>query len=275
MAVKNPKSKIQNPKKTTVKKELKVDVYDVAGKAVGKLDLPEEMFGAPADPKLLAQSVRIYLANQRQGTSAAKTRAEVSGTTKKMYKQKGTGRARHGTDKAPIFIGGGVTFAPKPREHSLSFSKKLKRKALFGAMTAKFEKGNMVFVQGLGSIAPKTKNMYETLLNLLSSGALTEKKNMISKILLVVPKALENVVLSARNIEGLNLMPANMVNPYEVLNSSNLVIMEEAVEVMKSTFLKEELKSKIKNQKSKTEEKEVKKTERKTKRSEKNKGDAK
>ncbi len=105
--------------------------------------LPEEIFGLEVKPQLLAQAVRVYLANQRQGTQNAKTRAEVERTRKKLYRQKGTGGARHGDRKAPIFVGGGVAFAPKPRDYSLALSKKMRRLALYGALSAQAKAGNL------------------------------------------------------------------------------------------------------------------------------------
>src|SRR5258708_225116 len=132
------KEEVSVSKKTEKKyTPVSVDVIGVDGKVSGKVSLPGEMFGEKVNKTLLAQAVRVYLANQRQGNASTKTRGEVDGSTAKIYRQKGTGRARHGSKRAPIFVKGGLVFGPKPRDFSLALPQKMKRKALFGALSAK------------------------------------------------------------------------------------------------------------------------------------------
>lgn len=235
--------KINMPKKSISKKApkeikenktwAKVVVYDIEGKAAGRMELPREIFQMPANPKLMAQAVRVYLANQRLGTHSSKTRAEVAGSTRKIYRQKGTGRARHGDIKAPIFIGGGVAHGPRPIDYSLKLPEKMKRLALFGALTGKLTEEKIMVVKGLEDIEAKTRRMAEILKNL----KLTSDKKK-PKILLILPKPLSNVFLAGRNYEGLQLREANLLNTFEVLSHENLLFMQEAIPVLKGTFLK-------------------------------------
>ena len=133
-------------KKVAVKKTsgLTVPVYDIKGKEKGTLILPKEAFAVSVKPQLLAQAVRVYQFNRRQGTASTKTRGEVTGSTRKIYRQKGTGRARHGDIKAPIFVGGGIVGGPKPKDYSLGINKKQKTKAFFGALTLKLKEKNIL-----------------------------------------------------------------------------------------------------------------------------------
>src|SRR3989338_4919632 len=136
------KKAIKTVKKTETKKSsagLTIPVYDLNGKEKGTVELAKEIFAVEASPKLLAQYVRVYLANRRQGTASTKTRGEITGSTRKIYKQKGTGRDRHGDIKAPIFVGGGTVGGPKPRDYSLKFNKKQTKKALFYSLSLKFK----------------------------------------------------------------------------------------------------------------------------------------
>jgi large subunit ribosomal protein L4 len=151
--------------------------------------------------KLLAQATRVYLANQRQGTQSAKTRSEVNRTRKKLYKQKGTGGARHGDRKAPIFVGGGVSFAPKPRDHSLKFSKQMRKKALEEAL--KLKKPEKI---SLGKATGKTKDLAKLL-------------DLTKSALLITKEYNQKVWLAGRNIPNLTIMPKNQVNAYEVLKA--------------------------------------------------------
>src|SRR3990170_6251019 len=138
---------------------LNVPVVGVDGKTKSKIQLPKELFGAKVNKALLAQAVRVYLANQRTGNAATKTRGEVEGSTRKIYRQKGTGRARHGAIRAPIFVGGGIVFGPRPHDFHLDFPKKMKRRALGSALTSKLGSGDVIVVSGLSDLEPKTKYM--------------------------------------------------------------------------------------------------------------------
>ena len=202
---------------------LNVSVFDTKGKIAGKIELPA----------LMSQAVRVYLANQRQGTSKTKDRGEVSRTTKKVWQQKGTGRARHGSRRAPIFVGGGRVFGPTPRDLSLSISKKMKTLALFSALSSKLKDSEIKIIKGLETIAPKTKLMAQILENLEIKKA--------SRVLLIMPKAgkeSENVYRAARNIEGIEIQSANSLNVYRVLDSTLILMMKDSIDTLKKTFVK-------------------------------------
>ncbi len=219
-------------KKTTVKKTvtgLNMPLYDISGKEKEALNLPKEIFNVKASPKLLAQYVRVYLANQRQGTASAKTRGEVSGSTKKIYRQKGTGRARHGSSKAPIFVGGGVVGGPKPTDHSLKMNKKQKQKALFSALTMK-RKDIIGLAESRTGI--KTKNMTSFLKNLKLEG---------TRILLVMPKMEKNsLLLAARNISNIQLTDAVSINAYDTIRTNKIIMLDTALTVLEKHFLMHE-----------------------------------
>jgi large subunit ribosomal protein L4 len=212
--------------------DLNVPVFGMQGKTAGKIKLPSEIFGAKINGALMSQAVRVYLANQRQGTSKTKDRGEVNRTTKKIYQQKGTGRARHGSRRAPIFVGGGRVFGPTPRDLSLGFSRKMKTLALFSALSSKLKDSEIKIIEGLGTISPKTKIMVQVLKSL-------EIKNS-AKVLLVMPKAgkeSENVYRAGRNIEGVEILSANSLNAYKVLDNSLVLLMKDSIDSLKNTFI--------------------------------------
>ncbi len=234
---KEKKSVKKSPSKRVVKKVAKrenalaLKIYDISGREKGTLTLPKEIFGVETKPSLLAQYVRVYLANQRQGNASTKTRGEVTGSTRKIYRQKGTGRARHGDIKAPIFVGGGIVGGPKPVDHSLRLNKKQRKLALRSALTLKNKEAN---VMGLDDdflkIEPKTKVFANFLKNINSTN---------QRILLVLPKLEKNsLVLAARNIPKLRLEDAASINPYEVLRSNKILVLEKALEVIKNNLAK-------------------------------------
>lgn len=229
----NPKSKIQNYKskvKTLTRKTgLTTDVFDVNGKVVDKMELPKEIFAAKINRQLLAQAVRVHLANQRQGTSSTKTRGEVAGSTRKIYRQKGTGRARHGSLKAPIFIGGGIVFGPKPRNFSLKLPKKMRPQALISALVSKFNSHNLLIIDNLNHLKAKTAEMIKTLKNLrlgIDNGKLT------TPILLITTPNQKNLILACRNIQNLTLSPVNLLNSYTVLANQKIIFTKEALKTM-------------------------------------------
>jgi len=224
------KMAVSKPSKSV---SMNASVFDTKGKVAGHMELPAEIFGAKINDSLMSQAVRVYLANQRQGTSKTQDRGEVDRTTKKVYQQKGTGRARHGSRRAPIFVGGGRVFGPTPRDLSLSISKKMKTLALFSALSSKLKDSEIKIIQGLETIEPKTKLMAEVLKNLEIKDA--------SKILLVMSKPgkdSENVYRAARNIDGVEIVSANSLNAYRVLDNKAIIMMKEAVNSLKSTFIK-------------------------------------
>ncbi len=207
-----------------------VTVYGLNGKAAGRTTLPSEMFGAKVNPILMAQAIRVYLAGQRRGTSSTKTRGEVAGTTKKIYRQKGTGRARHGAAKAPIFVGGGITFGPRPRDFTLALPKKMRKAALFSALTEKLQE-NKIKVLDLTLLTGKTKEMATTLKNL----------KLANEKVTVIVSGTGNATRATKNIDGTTVSSAASLNIFEILNSNAVVIAKDSIEVLKNTFLKEKV----------------------------------
>lgn len=203
------------------------DVYDIKGKVIETITLPAEIFGAKVNSSLMAQAVRVYLANQRRGTASTKTRGEVEGSTRKIYKQKGTGRARHGSMRAPIFVHGGIAFGPKPRDYSLNLPRKMKKAALSSALSAKVKEGKMRIVTGLEKLEPKTKLMVEVIKNL----GINDRK-----IMLVLSDKTENVKRAARNIERVNITSANQLNTYSILNNNVLLVSKVSLESIEKVF---------------------------------------
>ncbi|OGH10994.1 MAG: 50S ribosomal protein L4 [Candidatus Levybacteria bacterium RIFCSPLOWO2_01_FULL_36_13] len=198
------------------------------------MSLPKEIFGVEENKSLLAQAVRVYLANQRSGTAKSKSRGEVNISTRKIYRQKGTGRARHGAASAPIFVGGGVAFGPRPHDFSLKLSKNLRRKALFMALSSKLAEGEIKIVSGFEKLEPKTKNMAQAF-------AKIEKEGKKRNLLLVTPDSTEkyvNVVKAARNIKGVEIMPSSLLNTYQVLKAKELLFMKEAINTLKESAAK-------------------------------------
>jgi large subunit ribosomal protein L4 len=211
---------------------IKADLLNAKGEKVSQVSLPKEIFGAKVNPALMSQAVRVYLSNQRKAGAKTKTRGEVAGSGIKIWRQKGTGRARHGDRYAPIFVGGGVAHGPTGQEnYSLKMSKKMKKKALFSALTRQLKDNHVVFVKGLGQVGSKTKPMVQAL-GKISQGA--------KKVLLILPEKVEAVIRSARNIDGTELVFASLLNPYQVLKNECLVFMEEALPVLEKNFLRKE-----------------------------------
>ncbi len=222
--------------KTKKTNGLSIDVFDTKGKVVRSVDLPKEIFGVSINNQLLAQAVRVYLANQRKGTVSTKDRGEVHGSTRKIYRQKGTGRARHGSKKAPIFVHGGIVFGPKPRDFSLKMSKKMKRLASFSALSAKQKAHEIKAVKGLDDLEPKTRLMVDVLNNL---GINEKDKNILLVSSGGKAKELENIYRASRNIEGVRIINAEMLNVYDALNNKLILLMESAIDAMKNRFIKE------------------------------------
>jgi large subunit ribosomal protein L4 len=214
---------------------LKVDLYDLEGKKSGQVELPKEIFGAKINKTLMAQAVRVYLSNQRRSLAKAKTRGEVDLTKAKWFRQKGTGHARHGAKSAPIFVGGGKAHGPTGEQnYSLKMSKKMKKKALFSALSAKLKEGKILVVKDLSKIEPKTKEMLKIMKNLKLK---TKNDKEKLKILLILPESIDNVLRASRNIPGVNLTPVSLLNTYEVLNGGNLVFMKETIDKLKQIWI--------------------------------------
>lgn len=211
-----------------------VAVLDLLGKSGGKITLPGEMFAAKINPTLMAQVLRVYAFSQRQGHASTKTRGEVSGTTKKVYSQKGTGRARHGAKKAPIFVGGGITFGPRPRGFNLEIPKKMRRRALFSALTSLHQASKVMVFDATGATG-KTKEMT----NFLKGAGLTGKK-----ITFVTTGETPMVSRAGGNLEGVSIIRAENLHTYAVLNSNALVFVKDSIEVLKKTFLEKTIEAK-------------------------------
>jgi large subunit ribosomal protein L4 len=219
--IKQVKTKVSaTAEKSPAKKGLTVDVLDISGKAVGKLELSEEVFGVKPNKNLVAQAVRVYLANQRLGSASTKTRGEVSGGGKKPWKQKGTGRARAGSIRSPLWRGGGVTHGPQPRDFGLKFPKKMRRKALACALSDKVLGNDLVVLNNIEFKEPKTKEAAAMLKNL----------NIDSKGLVASNEFGEKEVKALRNLKEIKLIKAVDLNTYEVVNSKKVLITKKGVE---------------------------------------------
>ena len=203
----------------------KVSVYNMEGKQVDELELNDDIFGVEVNTHLMHKSVVGMLANNRQGTQSAQTRAEVRGGGRKPWRQKGTGRARQGSIRSPHFVGGGVVFAPKPRDYSKKMNRKEKRLALKSAFTTKVNEQKFIVLDELKFDGIKTKNMVNVLNNL-----------DITKALVVLVDNDQNVVLSARNIPGVKTAATNTINVYDVMKYDTLLVTKEAVAVIEEVY---------------------------------------
>ncbi len=204
----------------------KVALYDITGSQVGDIELNDAIFGVEVNTHVMYEAVKNYLANQRQGTQSAKTRADVRGGGRKPWRQKGTGRARQGSIRAPQWKGGGVVFAPKPRDYSYAIPKKVKRLALKSALSSKVQDQEIIVVDKLVLEQPKTKEMAKVLKN-LNSG---------KKTLVVIPERDEAVVRAAANIPGVKTAYVNTINVYDILNCDSFLITREAVNKVEEVY---------------------------------------
>ena len=202
-----------------------VSVYNMEGKEVGTLELNDAVFGVEVNEHLVHMAVLQQLANNRQGTQKAKTRSEVSGGGKKPWRQKETGHARQGSTRAPQWKGGGVVFAPVPRDYSFKMNKKEKRAALKSALTSKVQENNIVVLDELKLDEIKTKNMVNILKNVNAE-----------KALVVLAENDQNVILSARNIADVKTALTNTINVYDVLKYTKLVVTKAAVQTIEEVY---------------------------------------
>jgi len=203
----------------------KVALYNMTGNQIGEIELNDSVFGAPVNKLALHEVVRATLANRRQGTQSTLTRAEVRGGGVKPWKQKGTGRARQGSTRSPQWRKGGVVFAPKPRDYSISVNKKVKRIAMLSALSGKVELNQMVVVDKLALEQAKTKEMVKVLNNLKAQ-----------KALIVLEGANESVQRASGNIEGVKSIPVNNISVYDLLKYEKLVITEQAVKMIEEVY---------------------------------------
>lgn len=233
--IKNPKvvkalKKSSDVKKTAEKKVgLSVAVYGLDGAKKGTIALPESVFGGKINNELMAQAIRVYQVNQRQGTASTKTRGEVQGSTRKIYRQKGTGRARHGGITAPIFVGGGIAFGPRPRTFELKLSKQMRRKALISALALRLSEDKVKIVDA-SSASGKTAEIYKMFQKM---SVLNSKGN--GKVLFI--PQIDQAKRAAKNIEGVEVFKATAINTYAVLNSGNIVIEKQAIQDLEKLFL--------------------------------------
>lgn len=204
----------------------KIDIINIAGEVVGETELSESVFGVEISEHAVYEAIKNHLANKRQGTQAAKTRAEVRGGGRKPWRQKGTGRARAGSTRSPLWTGGGVIFAPKPRDYSYKIPKKTKRVALKSALTYKAENEGLLVIDELNFDSISTKKAAEVLKDIAKD----------KKVLIVVAKNDENVYKSFRNIKKTSVTVANYLNVYDVVNSDILVVTKEALAVVEEVF---------------------------------------
>ena len=205
---------------------LKTNVYDMSGKLVGEIELSEAVFGIEPNESVVHDVVKNHLANCRQGTQSALTRAEVSGGGRKPWRQKGTGRARQGSTRAPQWTHGGIVFAPKPRSYSYTLNKKSKRLALKSALSAKVAETNLVVIDAIRMDAPKTADFAKFL-----KAVGCERKTLV-----VTAAADQNVVKSGRNIPGCAVTFANLLNVYDIVNADKLVVDQAALAKIEEVF---------------------------------------
>ena len=203
-----------------------IKVVSMTGAEVGSVELNDAIFGIEPNMSVVHEVVKNHLANCRQGTQSALTRAEVSGGGRKPWKQKGTGRARQGSTRAPQWTHGGIVFAPKPRDYSYTLNKKAKRLALKSVLSAKAAEQNVVVIDEIKMDAPKTKAI----------AAFLNAVGCTSKTLVVTANADQNVVRSGRNIEGCEVTFANLLNTYDVLHADKLVVDQAALQKIQEVF---------------------------------------
>ena len=203
-----------------------VAVKDIGGKTVGSMDLDANVFDIEINESAVHMAVVQYLASQRQGTKSTKTRAEVRCGGRKPWRQKGTGRARQGSTRSPQWVGGGVVFAPKPRDFSFKLNKKLKRLALKSVLTSKVKEGKLTILDSINLPEVKTKAMVTIVKNL----------DLGKKSLFVMEGSNTNVMLSARNIPTVRTAGVNTINVYDILNHDSLVITKAAVEQIQEVY---------------------------------------
>ena len=202
-----------------------VKVYNIEGKEVGTIELNDAVFGVEVNEHLMHMAVVQQLANKRQGTQKAKTRSEVSGGGRKPWRQKGTGHARQGSTRAPQWTGGGVVFAPTPRDYSFKLNKKEKRAALKSALTSRVQENKFIVVDEMKFEEIKTKN-FQAMLNNLS----------VAKALVVIEEGNTNAVLSARNIADVKTAGTNTINVYDILKYNTVIVSKAAVATIEEVY---------------------------------------
>lgn len=203
----------------------KIDVLNIKGEKVDEITLSDAIFGIEPNEALVHQVVTAQLANKRQGTQSAKTRAEVRGGGRKPWKQKGTGRARTGSTRNPIWTGGGITFAPKPRDYTMQVNKKMRRLAMKSVFSAKYNANELIVLDKLEIAAPKTKEMVAILNNLKAPQAL-----------IVLDKKDDNVIRSANNIQKVQTSQVNTINTYDMLRYNHLILTVDSLKKIEEVY---------------------------------------
>lgn len=204
----------------------KVTMLNMAGAETGTIDLKDSIFGIQPNQNAVHAVVKNYLANQRQGTQSAKTRSEVRGGGRKPFRQKGTGRHRQGSTTDPSQIGGGIVFAPKPRDYRYTVPKKLRRLAMLSALSSKVEEKEIIVLDALNFDAPKTKDMMKVLENVKAA----------KKTLIVMSEKDENVIKSAANIPGVKTVLVSTMNVYEIIHYTSFIVTKEAVNKIEEVY---------------------------------------
>ena len=203
----------------------KLSVYNIEGNQVGEIELNDAVFGVEVNENLMHKAVVAQLAASRQGTQSAKTRSEVSGGGRKPWRQKGTGHARQGSTRSPQWTGGGVVFAPKPRDYSKKMNKKEKRAALFSVLTDKVQNNNLIALDSFELPEIKTKSVVKTMVNLKADSALV-----------ILEKSNENVILSSRNLKNVKVITTDSINAYEVLKYDKVIATTEALKKIQEVY---------------------------------------
>ena len=204
----------------------KVTILNMAGAEAGSIELKDDIFGIEVNQYAVHEVVKNYLANQRQGTQSAKNRGEVRGGGRKPFRQKGTGRHRQGSTTDPSQIGGGVVFAPKPRDYRYTVSKKLKRLAMKSALSSKVEEKEIIVLDSLTFAAPKTKDMIKMLENVKAA----------KKALIVMAEKDENIIKSAANIPGVKTALVSTMNVYEIIHYTSFIITKDAINKIEEVY---------------------------------------
>jgi len=204
----------------------KVTMLNMAGAEAGTIELKDDIFGIEVNQYAVHEVVKNYLANQRQGTQSAKNRGEVRGGGRKPFRQKGTGRHRQGSSTDPSQVGGGVVFAPKPRDYRYTISKKLKRLAMKSALSSKVEEKEIIVLDSLSFAAPKTKDMIKVLENVKAA----------KKALIVMADKDENIIKSAANIPGVKTALVSTMNVYEIVNYTSFIVTKDAINKIEEVY---------------------------------------
>ena len=218
------KAKKVKTKKIHSKSLNSISLYSTEGTRSGEIDVPSEIFDVTASDKLLAQYVRVYLANQRQGTNKVKTRSEVKGSTRKIYRQKGTGRARHGAKTAPIFVGGGVAHGPRLRSFKLKLNKKQRRKALYYSLTLMKKSGDILVLEGIDKLEGKAQNVAL----LLSKLSLQDTRHILC--IYSKQQSDKNIFRATHNLHNVYSTEDRLLNAYDVLKAQKIIFTKSALE---------------------------------------------